>query len=63
LNNRIYDVVHATGEDVGVDDDECPLVSGVGAEDIVVTMCDKCILGRFSLVAAAAPVLRPHDCK
>jgi hypothetical protein len=66
LSSHIYlidDVFHATGEDVGMDDDECPSVTGVRAEDIVVAMCDKCILGSFSLVATAAPVLRPHECK
>jgi hypothetical protein len=59
----VDEVVHATGVGVGMDDDECPSVTGVAAEDVVVAMRDKRVLGSFPLVASGEPVLRPHGCK
>jgi hypothetical protein len=64
LSRRIYvidEVVHATCVDVVMDDDERPSITGVSAEDVVVTMRDERGLGSLPLFAAAAPVLRPHD--
>jgi hypothetical protein len=65
LSSRIHpvdDVGDPTGIGVDIDDDQCPSIASVSAEDVVVAMCHKVSLGISTLVATA-PVLRPHDCK